>query len=109
VEEFVSEPIAPTGGAFDCAAMARGEPGLPGGFVWRGAVHRIVALAQRWKETSAEGAHAGGQIYLRRHYFKLRMDNGQTWTVYFLRQTPKSGPATVRWFLYLVEEGAALA
>ena len=36
VAEFVGDPLAPTGGGFDLAAMGRGEPGLPSAFTWRG-------------------------------------------------------------------------
>ena len=35
-EEFVSEAIQPVVGTTDTAGMARGGPGLPRRFVWRG-------------------------------------------------------------------------
>jgi hypothetical protein len=106
VHDFISESITPAGGTFDSVAMARGEPGLPAAFNWRGRSYRVVAQVSRWKDTSAEGGRAGGEVYLRRHYFKLHMDSGQVWTVYFVRQTPKSGPPANRWFLYLIDHPA---
>jgi len=106
VPEFVSEAIAPAGGAFDTAAMAAGEPGLPGVFSWRGADYRVLGVAARWKESSPEGGRAGNEVYLRRHYFKLIMDDQQLWTVYFVRQRPKSGPPAARWFLYQIDQSA---
>jgi hypothetical protein len=42
-------------------------------------------------------------MYLRRHCFKLRMDDGAVWSVYFVRQTPKSGSVRTRWFLYTID------
>jgi hypothetical protein len=103
MEEFVSEPIQPRTGGFDAAAMARGEPGLPTGFRWRDQWYEVVERLESWKETSPEGGRAGGEVYLRRHAYKLRMSDGSVWTVYFLRQTPKSGSPRRRWFVLSVE------
>ena len=101
--EFVSESIAPIRGNFDASAMARGEPGLPAGFTWRDAEYRVVALRGKWKESSPEGGKVGNEVYLRRHYFDLKMDDSRNWTVYFTRQTSASGSVTNRWFLYTIE------
>lgn len=97
--EFISEPIFPAG-APDAAAMARGEPGLPPAFRWRGEQFQIVACLEYWKFTSREGSRAGGDVYLRRHYHRLRMSDGREWIVYFVRQMPRSGSPKRRWFLY---------
>lgn len=104
--EFVSEAIAPAGDAFDTAAMATGEPGLPGAFTWRSQTYRVLGVAARWKDSSPEGGRAGNEVYLRRHYFKLIMDSQQLWTVYFVRQKPKSGARPARWFLYEIAPSA---
>ena len=104
-EEFVSEAVTPLGGAFDTAAMARGEPGLPAGFAWRGREARIVACLERWKESRPEGGRAGGELYLRRHCYRLKMDDGAVWVVYFTRQPQRSGTSRQRWFLLTVTGG----
>lgn len=101
--EFVGESIMPHGGTFDTSRMARGEPGLPTGFVWRGRSVDVVQELSAWKESSREGGKASGELYLRRHYFKLRMSDGATWTVSFLRQSPRSGSPKKRWFLFTIE------
>lgn len=98
-EEFISEPIEPVGG-FDTAAMSRGEPGAPPAFRWRDRAYEVVARIGQWKSSSREGGRAQGQLYLRRHYYELMMDDGSRWTVYFERQPRRSGSAKVRWFLY---------
>ena len=103
MEEFVSEPITPQKGTFDAGAMAAGLPGLPRGFVWRGESCLIVAQLDAWKHSAAEGGRAGGERYLRRHYFRLRMTNESVWTVYFVRQPPRGGSSKIRWFLYSIE------
>ena len=100
--EFVSEPLTPKPGTFNAARMAAGEPGLPTGFTWRGEDFDVAEVVEAWKHSSRAGGRAGGQLYLRRHYYRLRMINGQVWTVYFVRQTPTSGSAKARWFLYAV-------
>ncbi len=106
MEEFLSEPIAPLGG-FDTAAMARGLPGLPAAFLWREQECRIAATLGTWKQAAPEGGRPGGELYLRRHYFRLRMSDNSIWTVYFTRQPPRGGrrkagrPGSApRWFLY---------
>ncbi len=105
--EFVGESITPHAGTFDTSRMARGEPGLPTGFVWRGRSVNVIEELSAWKESSREGGRATGELYLRRHYFKLRMSDGSIWTVSFLRQAPRSGNPKKRWFLYTLEQPAS--
>lgn len=100
--ELVSEPITPRAGTFDTASMTRGEPGLPGGFCWRGVWLDVVETMATWKESSREGGRAGGELYLRRHYYRLRMSDNAIWTIYFIRQSARSGNAKQRWFLFTV-------
>jgi len=99
VEEFVSEPITPHVGTFYAAAMATGVPGLPTGFDWRGEAFTVAQRLESWKFSAREGGRAGGELYLRRHYFRLCMSDGAVWTVYFVRQTPRGGSPKSRWFL----------
>lgn len=99
-EEFVSEPIEPLKSSFDAQTMSHGLPGLPTGFTWRGDVRAVQHLLEHWKQSSREGGTADGELYLRRHYFRLQMSDGCEWVVYFIRQTPRSGPPQRRWFLY---------
>ncbi|MEE9295291.1 MAG: DUF6504 family protein [Phycisphaerae bacterium] len=100
---FVSDPISPHGRGFDAVAMGRGEPGLPSAFTWRGAPYEIDKRLGAWKESQREGGRAGGELYLRRHYYKLRMTDGSVWTVYFVRQPATRRAAKSRWFLYTME------
>jgi hypothetical protein len=98
MSEFVSEPISPIPGARDAQAMGRGEPGLPPGFVWRDREYRVVERVEEGKSHSPDR----GELYVRRHTYTLRMDDGTTWEVYFLRQPPKRGARAgsgARWFL----------
>ena len=101
--ELVSEPITPHAGTGDAGRMAQGEPGLPAGFTWREDSYDVVEQLAAWKASSREGARAQGELYLRRHYFRVKMSDGGVWVVYCLRQTPRSGNPKRRWFLYTIE------
>ena len=103
--EFVSESITPLEGTFDTARMALGEPGLPGGFQWRAETFHVVEKLGAWKESTREGGRSDGELYLRRHYYKIRMSDSSTWTVYFTRQPTGTGSPKNRWFLYTRDEG----
>ena len=78
-------------------------PGLPTGFTWHGDSFEIVEQLAAWKQSSREGARAQGDLYLRRHCYRLRMSDETTWVVYFVLQTPRSGNPKTRWFLYAIE------
>lgn len=95
--KLISEPIAPITGTFEPATMSHGQPGLPEGFTWRGQTLRIGSCLRTWKQARPE---AGGELYVRRHYFALVMEDGAEWTVYCLRKAAKAGPGASRWFLY---------
>lgn len=92
---FVSERITPLPGRFAAAAMVRGEPGLPEGFVWRG---RTVRIRERLAVGRRTGPSAG-ESYVRRHTFRLRMEDDAIWEVYFTRQPP------LAWYLFRTTGG----
>ena len=102
MDRFVSEQIQPVGESIDASAMARGEPGLPACFQWRDETYEVVSVVRQWKAAAAEGGRPGGEVYLRRHYYEIQMSDGSVWTVYLVRQTPKSGSPKARWFLYTI-------
>ena len=93
-EQFVSEALDPVSGTFDVTGMSRGEPGLPLRFRWRGAEYRVAHVEQTWKTSTPDR----GEMYLRRHWYRVRCVTGQRMTLYCERQTkPKA-----RWWLYSV-------
>ena len=98
--EFISEPIVPVRGTADATGMARGEPGLPARFTWRGQEYRVVALLRTWK-SSGPCRHGSGEMYLRRHWYELRTDPPAVMTLYCDRQ-PRTGPKS-RWWLYSMQ------
>src|SRR4030066_246112 len=88
IEEFVSEPIKPVAGTFDTTAMTRGEPALPGRFIWRDKEYAVAEVLQVWKELGP--CKSGGpEQYLRKHWFRIKTETGREMTIYFERQ-PRS-------------------
>src|SRR5687767_14703641 len=81
-EEFVSEAITPSPGAFDTSAMSRGEPGLPGSFTWRGKLYTVARVVSGWKSTGKDR----GETYLRRHWYAVETTDGSRMTLYCERQ-----------------------
>jgi Domain of unknown function (DUF6504) len=98
-EEFISEEIRPTGDLRDASALAIGAPAPPAKFVWRGREYVVAAVLDAWKET---GADRGGsdERYVRRHWFRIRTDDGAEMKIYFERQARSGRQARKRWWLY---------
>ncbi|OHB73950.1 MAG: hypothetical protein A2Z25_05490 [Planctomycetes bacterium RBG_16_55_9] len=101
-EKFVSEPIKPVAGTFDAAGMTRGEPGLPGQFVWRDKEYTVADVIEVWKETGPCKSGAPEQ-YLRKHWYRIRTEDGLEMTLYFERQARSKTQSRVRWWLYTID------
>lgn len=97
-EEFVSEAIVPVAGSFDASAMSRGEPGLPAQFTWRGKTYAVARLLSTWKSSTPER----GEMYLRRHWFRIETTTGKQMTLYCERQTKNRNKPKARWWLYTI-------
>jgi hypothetical protein len=100
-EQFVSAAIQPVAGTFDTARMSRGEPGLPRQFRWKSQIFQIAQVLTTWRETGP-CHHGGGERYVRKHWFEVLADTGETMTIYFERQ-PRSGSSRKRWWLFSIE------
>ena len=100
---FISEPIVPVPGAIELGRMARGEPGLPARFIWRDQEYQVADLLEKHKSASPEGGRVGGEMYVRRHWFKIGCRSGEVMTIYCERQT-RHANAKARWWLYTIEE-----
>lgn len=101
-EEFVSEAIEPVAGTFDTAGMVRGEPGLPQRFMWRGTEYSVAAVLQVWKE-DGPCRHGSGEMYLRKHWFKIATEQGPEMTLCFERQARSKAQNKMRWWLFTID------
>jgi phosphoribosylglycinamide formyltransferase-1 len=95
--DLVVEAIAPDPSSFEVAGPARGEPGLPRRFTWRGVEWTVARVERRWKTT---GRDRGGsrERYVRRHWAVVRTTAGPRFRVYGER-----GGLPGRWWLHSVE------
>ena len=101
-EQFVSEEMTPVAGTGDASAMARGEVGLPSRFTWRDTEYGLVWVMESWK-TSSPCSHGGGEMYLRRHWYRILTDPPAIMTVYCQRQTKNPKRPKARWWIYTIE------
>lgn len=100
---FIGEPITPKPGVFDTSAMATGAPGLPAEFTWRKKEYAVAEVLDTWKSTGP-CASGGSEVYVRKHWFRIRTATHEVMTIYFNRQPPRGrGKSKNRWTLYTVE------
>jgi hypothetical protein len=92
---MVLEPIEPEPGSFDARAMARGEPGVPRRFAWRGATYEVAEVLGSEREmTNTSGGT--GEEYARRHAVRVRTTSGE---VMVLAGSRGAARGTPRWVL----------
>lgn len=97
-QEFISEHITPLGSSFDSSSMARGEPGLPGVFIWRGKEYRVKTMIEA-KKTLRSCRNGSGEQYINKHYYAFETESGEVMTVYRKR----SGSKKDSWVLLTIE------
>jgi len=101
-EQLISEPLVPVVATSDIARMAAGEPGLPREFLWRGRTIHINATLRTWRETG-KCHHGSPEQYVRKHWYEVAVDNGETMKIYFDRQPRRGrGQKEPRWWLFSI-------
>jgi hypothetical protein len=104
---FISETITPVEGTFDAAGMARGEPGVPLRFRWRGKEFVLAAVLDHWKE-HGDCTHGSGERYVRKHVYRVKTADGLVLRLKFQRSMGRAKFRThSRWWIQSVEEGPA--
>jgi hypothetical protein len=106
-ESLISEPIEPV--MEDAGrnpftvdrVFEAGEPFLPTGFRWRGTEYRIEQVLEAWKEYTS-GTKQMPERYLRKHWFRVRVDGGLEVKIYFERHVRSAGSARARWWLFTI-------
>lgn len=100
----VFEEVTPEGLGFDANAMARGEPGVPMRFRWRGRTYEVAQVLATRREVSR--ADAGAGAYVRRHVVTVVTRSGERMELSGARG-PRGGRANARWMLRTVLEPEA--
>ena len=105
-EEFVGEEMTPVPATGDAVAMARGEPGLPRCFTWRGVEYAVAGVIRQWK-TTGPCRSGGGEVYLRKHWFRVLTRPEAIMTIYCQRQAQNRRRPKSRWWIYTIERDTA--
>ena len=96
-EQFIGAAIKPVSGTFDAAGMSAGGPGLPSQFRWGSQTVHVARVLKTWRKTGP-CHHGSGERYVRKHWFQVLTDSGETMTIYFERQARSRSKS--RWWLF---------
>jgi hypothetical protein len=98
---------------FDRPPALEKRPGCPDAFTWRGETCRIVEKLSEWHDYARRGrmarnmqpqhaavASSRGSWGVGRDYFRVRVESGQVFDIYYDRAPKGSGARKGAWFLY---------
>lgn len=107
---FFDDPIQPV---FDVPAAREKTPGCPDGFVWNGRTFRITEKLAEWVDFARRGrsarnmrpSHAAvastrGSLGVGRFYFRVKVDSGQFFDLYYDRAPQDADRRKGQWFVY---------
>jgi hypothetical protein len=116
---FLDQPIEVI---FDMPPAMEKSPPCPNSFLWDGKMYRVTEALSEWSDFTRRGkyarnmrpAHAAvastrGSLNVGRFYFRVRVDTGQIFDIYYDRAMKSVDERKGQWFVYreLVEGGAA--
>lgn len=98
---------------FDLPPAREKTPTCPDGFTWQGRAYRVVEKLAEWSDFSRRGrsarnmqpAHAAaasrrGSLGVGRFHFRVRVDDGQVFEIYYDREVRTADDRKGHWFLY---------
>jgi len=107
---FFDDPIQPV---FDVPPAREKTPGCPDGFVWNGRTFRITEKLAEWVDFARRGrsarnmrpSHAAvastrGSLGVGRFYFRVKVDAGQFFDLYYDRAPQDADRRKGQWFVY---------
>ena len=107
---FVDDPIEPV---FDTPPAREKTPDCPNGFLWNDKTYRVIEMLSAWSDFARRGrmarnmrpAHAAvaagrGSLNVGRFYFRVRVDSGQVFDIYYDRAMKNIDDRKGQWFLY---------
>lgn len=114
---FYDEPIEPI---FDEPPLLQKVPDCPDGFVWQEQAFKVTEMLAEWHDFRRRGrmannmqpAHARvaegrGSLGVGRFYFRVRVENGKIFELYFDRAIANAGDRKGHWFLLGERENKA--
>lgn len=107
---FLDQPIQ---ALFDAPPAREKTPDCPNGFNWEGRTYRVLELLSSWNDftrrgraarnmrpSHAEAAAGRGSLNVGRFYFRVRVDSGQVFDLYYDRAMKSVDNRKGQWFVY---------
>ncbi len=107
---FLDEPIEVR---FDSPPAREKLPHCPNGFTWQGHAYQIVEVISEWTDFARRGryarnmqpAHAEvaagrGSLNVGRFFFRVRVETGQVFDIYYDRAIKNVDDHKGHWFIY---------
>ncbi len=98
---------------FDEPPVREKAPHCPNAFIWNDKTYRIAASLSEWTDFTRTGkmaknmrpAHAmaaatRGSLNVGRYYFRVRVENGQVFDIYYDRAMKNVDDRKGQWFIY---------
>ena len=115
---FIDQPIEVI---FDTApALEKSPDAPPNGFVWEDKTYRVTEMLASWNDFTRRGrmaqnmrpAHAAvastrGSLNVGRFYFRVKVDTGQIFDIYYDRAMKNVDQRKGHWFVYREMRSAA--
>lgn len=108
--QFIDEEVAVD---FRQPPMLEKRPDAPAAFVWRGQRLRVAEVLSTWFDFERTGhqarnmapahqevARRRGSWGVGRYFFRVRLEDGRAFDLYFDRAPEKAGDRKGHWFLY---------
>lgn len=109
---------APIEVLFDSPPAREKTPHCPDGFIWESRIHRTVEKLAEWSDFARRGraarnmrpSHAAvaagrGSLNVGRFFFRVRVDSGRIFDLYYDRAMKSTDDRKGQWFLYRELEG----
>jgi hypothetical protein len=107
---FLDQPVEII---FDAPPAMEKSPPCPDGFIWEGEQYSVTELLSEWSDFTRRGkyarnmrpAHAAlasnrGSLNVGRFYFRVKVENGQIFDLYYDRAMKNVDKRKGQWFLY---------
>jgi hypothetical protein len=107
---FLDLPIEPV---FDTPPTREKTPECPNGFIWEDKTYRVIKMLSSWSDfkrrgkmarnmrpAHAEVASSRGSLNVGRFYFRVKVDTGQIFDIYYDRAMKNVDERKGQWFIY---------
>ena len=114
---FYDQPIEPV---FDMPPAREKTPDCPNGFIWEDKTYRVTEMLSAWTDFKRRGrmaqnmqpqhaavAASRGSLNVGRFYFRVKVDTGQIFDIYYDRAMKNVDERKGQWLIYRELQSAA--